>query len=332
MKFKIKADDLEKIVDWKESKLLIQEFQEDLTQDGTIAELSLINDDGEEFWKSPIHIDKNSSSDVRTIISKSFDNHGVPASDRDAWLDEFDKEIQNLPPILEKEVDVAEPVEQVESVEPPTSSSNQPQNAHATFEEAIKEPIPKKEKVQEKADEKADNWGSIEEPTKKSKKEKKFKKSKKSDQGELVESIPTASKQASFTGKEVVRVIGTWKVAVLVLVVTLVYFTALTLIFQYLNVTNEFVLVGVPLASSFVLIWYIGSLVSSAKRKVLEDGITKEVSIYVAQEQLKQKRVLEQKLENLNNLYGSNDEAKLITAESFENAMRLAKETVENDE
>lgn len=321
MKFKIETDGLEKTVDWTESKLLIQEFREELTENGVSVELTLINDDGEEFWKSPFLMTRDSPTEVRPYIKQSFDNNGVSAKERDAWLSEFDLEIEQLQAKLV----------QVEQVEPPSEAPiiepiNQPQNAHEeSGAKAVSDDVSKEDETAPIDD----DWAKIEEPKQKKKKAKKVKKAKEVEQVEVVEALPNVAKQSAQTGQAVVRVIATWKVAVLVLVVTLVYFTALTLIFQYLNVKNEFALVGIPLASSAVLIWYIGTLISSAKRKVLEEGITKEVKVYVAQEQLKEKHLLEKRLQNLNNLYGTSEQDRLANGEAFDNAMRLAEEVTE---
>lgn len=137
------------------------------------------------------------------------------------------------------------------------------------------------------------------------------------------------SKQAVEAGKKTLYAVSGWKVLTITFLLPLLYFTSLLIIFMQFKVTNLWMICGILLASTFVLCWYLSSLIKSAQRKVLEKEVTPEVFKYVVYQQLKEKEKLDKKLEVYRAIHGSPEALRLTTSENVQAIHHLVEEIVE---
>lgn len=137
------------------------------------------------------------------------------------------------------------------------------------------------------------------------------------------------SKQAVEAGKKTLYAVSGWKVLTITFLLPLLYFTSLLIIFMQFKVTNLWMIGGILLASTFVLCWYLSSLIKSAQRKVLEKEVTPEVFKYVVYQQLKEKEKLDKKLEVYRAIHGSPEALRLTTSENVQAIHHLVEEIVE---
>lgn len=151
----------------------------------------------------------------------------------------------------------------------------------------------------------------------------------KSDKEEVEKHHSDGARETAELGKQAQGAVSSFKVIALVLILPLVYFGALLVIITQLALTNLWVIIGVMLASSVVLCWYITSVIKSAQRKVLEKEVTPEVFKFVVYHQLKQKEKLDKQLELYKVLHDSPEALRLTTPENVHAVHQLVEEIAE---
>ncbi|RZI47893.1 UbiA family prenyltransferase [Lactococcus kimchii] len=141
---------------------------------------------------------------------------------------------------------------------------------------------------------------------------------------EQVEKIETEVHHvAAQAGKKTIGVIASWKVVLIVILLPLIYLSALFVLFTTLHFQNVW-LIGLSLiVSGFILLWYLSKVIKSSQRKVLEKTITKEVFLYVGQEQLKQRQKVAKQLQVYDDLFGNTNLKRLATADGVQAAEQL---------
>lgn len=127
-------------------------------------------------------------------------------------------------------------------------------------------------------------------------------------------------------GQKTIGVIASWQIALIVTLLPLIYLSALLTLFVTLHYQNVWVIGLTVIVSGFILVWYLAKVIKSAQRKVLEKTITKEVFLYVGQEQLKQREKVAKQLQVYDDLFGNSNLKRLATADGVHSAEQLLEE------
>ncbi|MCL2113251.1 MAG: hypothetical protein FWH31_04800 [Streptococcaceae bacterium] len=127
-------------------------------------------------------------------------------------------------------------------------------------------------------------------------------------------------------GQKTIRVIASWQVVLLVVLLPLIYLSALLVLFTSLHFQNVWVIGLTLMVSGFILVWYLAKVIKASQRKVLEQTITKEVFIHVGQEQLKQRAKLAKQLQVYDDLFGNSNLERLATTDGVRSAELLLEE------
>ncbi|AYG02045.1 hypothetical protein [Lactococcus allomyrinae] len=137
---------------------------------------------------------------------------------------------------------------------------------------------------------------------------------------------PEIHQVTAQAGQKTIRVIASWQVVLIVMLLPLIYLSALLTLFVSLHYQNAWVIGLTVIVSGFILVWYLAKVIKASQRKVLEQTITKEVFIYVGQEQLKQREKVAKQLQVYDDLFGNSNLKRLATADGVHSAERLLEE------